>query len=57
MMLWAQELAVVPVTVHTPLHTVPGLLTTALIVETARIVAADLARRFGVARRASPLPG
>jgi 4-hydroxythreonine-4-phosphate dehydrogenase len=50
MMLWAQELAVVPVTVHTPLHTVPGLLTTALIVETARIVAADLARRFGVAR-------
>ncbi|MYZ49849.1 4-hydroxythreonine-4-phosphate dehydrogenase PdxA [Propylenella binzhouense] len=50
MMLAGPELRVVPVTVHVPLRTVPGLLTTDLIVETARIVARDLARRFGMAR-------
>ena len=47
MLLWSEDLAVVPVTIHVPLRQVPGLLTTDLIVETGRIVAADYARRFG----------
>jgi len=49
MMLWAEELAVVPITIHVALKEVPRLLTRALIVSTGRIVAQDLARRFGVA--------
>jgi 4-hydroxythreonine-4-phosphate dehydrogenase len=48
MMLWAPELAVVPVTVHLPLSQVASRLTEDLIVTTGRIVAADLARRFGI---------
>ncbi|MGX1741807.1 4-hydroxythreonine-4-phosphate dehydrogenase PdxA [Bosea sp. NPDC055353] len=48
MMLWCEELAVVPVTIHEPLRRVPELLTTALIVETGRIVAAELRSRFGI---------
>lgn len=48
MMLWSEELAVVPVTVHIPLAAVPAALTRGLVVQTARIVAADLRRRFGV---------
>ncbi len=50
MMLWSPELAVVPVTIHLPLREVAELLTTELIVETARIVAHDLGSRFGIAR-------
>ena len=50
MMLYAQELAVVPITIHVPVKEAPQLLTRALIVETGRIVAQDFARRFGVAR-------
>ena len=50
MLLWSQDLAVVPVTVHIPLAEVPARLTTELIVETGRIVARDLAARFGVPR-------
>ncbi len=50
MMLWSPELAVVPVTVHVALARVPALLTEELIVETGRIVARELAARFGVAR-------
>lgn len=50
MMIWSDELAVIPVTIHIPLEAVPGQLTTELIVETGRIAAADLARRFGIAR-------
>ena len=50
MMLWSPELAVVPATIHEPLARVPGLLTASLIIETARIVAHDLAARFGVPR-------
>ena len=49
MMLWSEELAVVPVTVHVPLADTSRLLTRALIVNTARIVVADLQTRFGVA--------
>jgi 4-hydroxythreonine-4-phosphate dehydrogenase len=48
MMLWSEELAVVPVTVHIPLSSVPSALTTDLIVLTARIVARELKDRFGI---------
>jgi 4-hydroxythreonine-4-phosphate dehydrogenase len=48
MMLWSPELAVVPVTIHLPLADVPAALDTGLIVETGRIVAQDLAARFGI---------
>jgi 4-hydroxythreonine-4-phosphate dehydrogenase len=48
MMLWAPELAVVPVTIHLPLREVAGRLTIELLVETGRIVARDLADRFGI---------
>ncbi len=50
MMLWSSELAVVPVTIHLPLKDVVRRLTTELVVETGRIVARDLAARFGIAR-------
>ena len=49
MMLWSESLAVVPVTIHIALAEVPARLDTALIVETGRIVARDLADRFGIA--------
>ncbi len=48
MMLWSAELAVVPVTVHIPFAEVPRRLTQEIIVETARVVARDLAARFGI---------
>ena len=48
MMLWSPELAVVPVTIHLPLREVPERLTTELIVETGRIAARDLQRRFAI---------
>lgn len=50
MMLWSPELAVVPITIHLPLSEVPGTLTTELVLETGRIVARDLQRRFGIPR-------
>lgn len=46
MMLAAPMLRTIPVTVHIALHDVFNVLTTDLIVETGRIVAADLAARF-----------
>lgn len=49
MMIWSEKTAVVPVTIHIPLAEVPKRLTTRLIVETARITAADLMRRFAIA--------
>jgi 4-hydroxythreonine-4-phosphate dehydrogenase len=57
MMLWSDELAVVPVTVHVALAEVPRLLTVELIVETGRIVARDLRIRFGVAAPRLALAG
>jgi 4-hydroxythreonine-4-phosphate dehydrogenase len=57
MMLWSEELAVVPVTIHLPVRDVPRALTTDLIIETGRIVARDLARRFGIARPRLALAG
>jgi 4-hydroxythreonine-4-phosphate dehydrogenase len=50
MMLWSPELAVVPVTIHLPLAEVAHRLDAELIVETGRIAARDLVRRFGIAR-------
>jgi len=50
MMLAAEELRVVPLTIHVPLADVPRLLTQALIVDTVRITAAALAGDFGIAR-------
>jgi 4-hydroxythreonine-4-phosphate dehydrogenase len=50
MMLWSPELAVVPVTIHLPLREVFAQLSAELVVETGRIVARDLATRFGLAK-------
>ena len=48
MMLAGPDLRAVPVTIHIALAEVPRRLTTALIVETAAITAADLADKFGI---------
>ncbi|HET7412652.1 MAG TPA: 4-hydroxythreonine-4-phosphate dehydrogenase PdxA [Pararhizobium sp.] len=50
MMLAGPKLKAVPVTIHIPLSAVVPMLTSELIVATGRIVAADLASRFGIAR-------
>lgn len=50
MMLWSPRLAVVPVTIHVALRDALAELTSALIVSTVRIVAAELTSRFGIAR-------
>jgi 4-hydroxythreonine-4-phosphate dehydrogenase len=50
MMLAAEELRVVPVTIHRPLAEVPKTLTTAEILRIGKITAAALARDFGVAK-------
>lgn len=49
MMIWSEELAVIPATIHVPLADVPRLLTIDLLIDTARIAARDLTRRFGLA--------
>ncbi len=49
MMLWSPALAVVPVTIHISLARAIADLTTDLIVETGRIVAADLRTKFRIA--------
>jgi 4-hydroxythreonine-4-phosphate dehydrogenase len=49
MMIWSDVVAVVPVTIHIPLASVPGALSEALIVRTGMIVARDLRERFGLA--------
>lgn len=57
MMLAAEELKVVPVTIHIPLADVSVALTSDLIVETAEIVAHDLKNRFGLAAPRLALSG
>jgi 4-hydroxythreonine-4-phosphate dehydrogenase len=57
MMLWSETLAVVPVTVHVPLASVPRDLTTELIVTTGRIVARELRERFGLSHPRLALAG
>jgi 4-hydroxythreonine-4-phosphate dehydrogenase len=49
MMLVAEELKVVPTTVHIPLSAVPGALTRTLLTATVRTTAAALAQDFGIA--------
>ena len=49
MLLWSPALAVVPVTIHLSLRDAIAQLSSELIVSTARIVAADLKSRFGLA--------
>ena len=46
MMMAGPELKTVPVTIHIPIHDVAATLTQSLIVETGRILAEDLRRRF-----------
>lgn len=48
MLLAGPELRTVPVTIHIPLAAAPKVLTSGLIVETARITARDLTARFGI---------
>jgi len=50
MMLCAEDLRTVPVTIHEPYAQAHRLLTTAKIVHTGEVVAAALARDFGIAR-------
>ena len=48
MLIWSEELAVIPITIHMQLRDVPSRLTTELIVESARIAAHDYRFRFGI---------
>lgn len=48
MMLAHGGLRAVPVTIHVPIREVPDLLTKQLIVDTVKVVAQDLKRRFGI---------
>lgn len=50
MMLAHDDLRAVPLTIHIPLADVPGQITHQLILDTVRVIARDLAARFGVAR-------
>jgi 4-hydroxythreonine-4-phosphate dehydrogenase len=57
MMLWSPALAVVPVTIHLSLRDAISQLSADLIISTARIVAASLKTRFGIARPRLALSG
>ncbi len=57
MMLWSPLLAVVPVTIHLSLRKAIDELSTELIVDTTRIVAAGLHKSFGLARPRLALSG
>ena len=57
MMLWSPLLVVVPVTIHLALREAILRLSTELIVSTGRIVAAELKKRFGLARPRLVLTG
>ena len=50
MMIWSEQLAVVPATIHLPYADVPSHLSVDLLLETGRIVAGDMERRFGLSR-------
>ncbi len=50
MMLASDKLRVVPLVIHVPLARVPGLITTAGIIETADIILAGLTQDFGIVR-------
>jgi 4-hydroxythreonine-4-phosphate dehydrogenase len=57
MMLWSPLLAVVPVTIHLSLREAINQLSTGLIVDTTRIVAAGLHKSFGLVRPRLALSG
>ncbi|SCX27003.1 4-hydroxythreonine-4-phosphate dehydrogenase 1 [Agrobacterium sp. DSM 25558] len=48
MMIAGPKLRVVPVTIHIPVKDVPAALTEELVIETCRIIAADLRDKFGI---------
>jgi 4-hydroxythreonine-4-phosphate dehydrogenase len=48
MLLWSEQLAVVPATIHVPLADVPRLLSVERLVDTGKIVARDFSRRFSI---------
>ncbi|WP_416408828.1 4-hydroxythreonine-4-phosphate dehydrogenase PdxA [Agrobacterium rosae] len=48
MMIAGPKLRVVPVTIHIPVKDIPAALTEELIIETCRIIAADLRDKFGI---------
>ena len=50
MLLWSSDLAVVPVTIHLSLRDAIATLSSQMIVDTTRIVVADLRTRFGIAQ-------
>jgi 4-hydroxythreonine-4-phosphate dehydrogenase len=50
MLLWSPDLAVVPVTIHVSLRDAIATLSSQMIVDTTRIVVADLRARFGIGR-------
>lgn len=50
MMLAGPDLRVVPVTIHIPLRDVPSALTAEKIIQTVRVTADGLVRRFGIAK-------
>ena len=50
MMIAGPDLRTVPVTIHIPVSEVPAALSTERIADVSRIVARDLARRFGIAK-------
>lgn len=50
MMLVAEDLRAIPITVHIPLKDVPAQLTRAAILSQARVTARDLTRYFGIAK-------
>ena len=57
MMLAAEELRVVPATIHIPLYQVPGALTAEKLEQTVRITEAGLRRDFGIGRPRMALAG
>ena len=57
MLLWSRELAVVPVTIHHALRDAIAMLSTDLILRTARIVAREFTTRFGIAQPRLALSG
>ena len=50
MMLVAEDLRAIPITVHIPLKDVPAALTAEAIIAQARVTARDLSRHFGIAK-------
>lgn len=57
MMIAGPTLRTIPVTIHEPLVSVPALLTTELIVDTARVAHEDLVSKFGLRRPRLALAG